>query len=423
MGLLGPGPSGSGSALAAAPVAEAGAGAPVRPVSMTLEQALARAESASGLIRLARAERNAIAAREVGAGIALPSNPVVAVSVGPRRELAASAGEVDHRGVAYALHAEQTLEIAGQRGTRRAEVARAVDVAAWREILARAEIRARVRSVYVGALLATAQVRSARSREELVQQLVDGVSTRVTSGAASNVELELARLERGRAVRDRLRAELAVSVALSELRVLIALDPGTPLDLTSPLASPEPPAALGTLLSWARSRRAELRVLEASGATVDAAVVRLRREALPNPTLFLDLQRDLPGQLYLGGGLALPLPMWRRNQGELALARAERGRLREEEDVTAREIAAEVERAYSTALGNAQMVAVVEKEVLPAAETGVDLVTQGWRAGKFDLFRVIQASREASDARRSQLETLGALWEASIAVDRATGTP
>ncbi|MEO8212728.1 MAG: TolC family protein, partial [Myxococcales bacterium] len=154
-----------------------------------------------------------------------------------------------------------------------------------------------------------------------------------------------------------------------------------------------------------------------------AAVVRLRREAVPNPTVFLDLQRDLPGQVYVGGGIALPLPVWRRNQGELALARAERSRLREEGDVTALQIAAEVERSYRAALAHAQMVAVVEKEVLPAAEAGVELVTQGWRAGKFDLFRVIQASREASDARRSQLETLGALWEANIALDRATGTP
>ena len=321
------------------------------------------------------------------------------------------------------MHAEQTLEIANQRGTRRTEVARAVEVAGWREALALAETRARVRTLYVGSQLAQAQARSARSREELVQKLVDSVRTRVDAGAASNVDLELARLERGRATRDRITAELAVDVALADLRVLIAAPPALALSLISPLATPAPPAELTALLSRARERRTELRALESSEAMLDAAVVRLRREAVPNPTVFLDLQRDLPGQLYVGGGIALPLPVWRRNQGELAVARAERSRLREEGDVTALQIAAEVERSYRAALAHAQMAAVVEKEVLPAAEAGVELVTQGWRAGKFDLFRVIQASREASDARRSQLESLGALWEASIALDRATGTP
>jgi cobalt-zinc-cadmium efflux system outer membrane protein len=156
---------------------------------------------------------------------------------------------------------------------------------------------------------------------------------------------------------------------------------------------------------------------------VDAAVIRLRREAIPNPTVFLDLQRDLPGQVYVGAGIALPLPVWRRNQGELAMARAERSRLDSETTVAEREVGAEVERAYRAAIALGEIVQTLEKEVLPAAEAGVELINQGWRAGKFDLFRVIQASREESDARRSQLESLGALWEATIAVDRATGTP
>ncbi|MBC8132050.1 MAG: TolC family protein [Deltaproteobacteria bacterium] len=410
---------------AAEPGAPVDADAPSTPgtpkgMALSLDAALARAESASGLVRMARAERTAVAARDVGARLLLPSNPLVSVGVGPRRE--DSAG-MRTEGVQYAIHAEQTLEIANQRGVRRAEVAKAVDVATWRETLARAETRARVRAVYIGAQLAAAQVRSARSREELVQKLVDGVRTRVETGAASNVDLQLARLERGRATRDRITAELAVGVALSDLRVLIALPPGTALELTSPLATPTTPLPLATLLSHAQERRAELRVIESSQGMLDAAVVRLRREAVPNPTLFLDLQRDLPGQIYVGAGIALPLPVWRRNQGELAMARAERGRLQEEGDVTTREIAAEVERAYRAALAHAQMAAVAQNEILPAAEAGVDLVTQGWRAGKFDLFRVIQASREASDARRGQLESLGAVWEATIAVDRATGTP
>ena len=53
-------------------------------------------------------------------------------------------------------------------------------------------------------------------------------------------------------------------------------------------------------------------------AHVDATTTRLRRERVPNPTLFVDVAEQQPGQLYVGGGLALPLPLWRRNQGELA---------------------------------------------------------------------------------------------------------
>jgi outer membrane protein TolC len=50
-------------------------------------------------------------------------------------------------------------------------------------------------------------------------------------------------------------------------------------------------------------------------------------------------------------------------------------------------------------------------------------MTEGWRAGKFDLFRLLQTSRDASDARRLYLETLGLLWDSAIALDRAVGAP
>ena len=49
------------------------------------------------------------------------------------------------------------------------------------------------------------------------------------------------------------------------------------------------------------------------------------------------------------------------------------------------------------------------------------LMTEGWRAGKFDLFRLLQTSRDAAEARRLYLETLGLLWDSTIALDRAVG--
>lgn len=387
---------------------------------LTLDQALARAEEASGLVRRARAEREVVAARDVGASLLLPANPVVAGSAGPRRE-DDPGGRLT--GTSYALRLEQMVEVAGQRGTRRAEVARAVDTARWRESVARAEVRARVRAAYVGAQLAEAQAQAARRRVQLVQQLVDSMQTRVETGAASSVDLQLARVEKGRAVGERLTAELAKARALAELRVLIGLAAERPVEVTAQVGQPAPAAPLDALLARARAQRAELQVLASSHDEVDATLVRLRREAIPSPTLFLDLQRDLPGQLYVGGGVALPLPVWRRNQGDLSVARATRARLDTETAIAEREIDAEVATAYHSLSANLQIVDTLEHEVLPAAETAVDLITQGWRAGKFDLFRVIQASREASDARRNQLESLGALWQAAIAVDRATGTP
>lgn len=413
-------------ALGLVPVAHAAAPpaskpAVPRPVLLTLDDAVARAERVGLPVRRAQGEAAAVAARQVGAAQWLPANPVASFAAGPRHE---RGDGTLASGTQMSGHLEQTLEVAGQRGTRRAEVAHQTDAASWRTATARAETRAQARAAYVGAQLADAGVKAARQRDELVQQLVDSVRARVESGAASEVDLDLARIERGRAVRDRVDAELALAAAFAQLRLLIALPAGAPIQLGTPLGPPPSgPDDVATLLAIAAERRPELRFLQSARRASDAAIVRLRREAVPNPTVFADVERDLPGQTFVGAGVAVPLPIWRRNQGELALARAERDRLTEEQTLAAREIAAEVERAQRGVSLHGELVKSIAGEMLPAAESAADLVTQGWRAGKFDLFRVIQASREAAEARRSYLQALGALWTAAISLDRAVGLP
>jgi cobalt-zinc-cadmium efflux system outer membrane protein len=297
-----------------------------------------------------------------------------------------------------------------------------VRVAELREAVARAETRARARAAYVGAQLAGAQVDAAKAREKLVEKLLSAVEARAAAGAASDVDLAQARLERGAARGARVDATLAAAEALSRLRPLIGLPAAQSLVLDGGLATPlPPPGDLPTLLARAEERRLELAALGAQKAEIDADLERLRREAIPSPTLFVELERDLPGQLLVAGGIGLPLPAWRRGQGEIALAQAERRRLDDERELVAREVVAEVERAFQTEQAAREMSEVFEREVLPAATQAIALMTEGWQAGKFDLFRLLQTSRDASEARRLYLETLGKLWTASIDLDRAVG--
>ena len=390
---------------------------------LTLDEALRLAEQTSPLVRRARAEREVVASRDVGASVWFPSNPVIGGGAGPRREGPPSS-VVTEKGVQYFAHAEQTVEIGGQRSARREVVSRALRTAELRVAVARAETRARVRAAYVGTQLALARVDAATQREALVAKLLDAVSARVAGGASSSVDLQLARLERGSAARARVDATLAASDALARLRLLVGLPPAQKLDLDAKAAAPALRAeALPALLGRAQAQRAELAALASGIDEIDADITRLRREAIPSPTLFADLQRDLPGQLFVGGGVAIPIPLWRRQQGELAVARADRTRVLEERTLVERDVALEVERAFQSELAQREMTQLLDREVLPAADAAVTLMTEGWRAGKFDLFRLLQTSRDASEARRLYLETLGLLWESSIALDRAVGAP
>ena len=73
----------SAQALGAAAPPQPGGAGPGRAQHVTLDEALRAAEQSSPLIRRARAEREAVAAREVGASLVMPSNPIVVGGAGP----------------------------------------------------------------------------------------------------------------------------------------------------------------------------------------------------------------------------------------------------------------------------------------------------------------------------------------------------
>lgn len=392
------------------------------PVTLSLQDALERAMAHSPLVQRVLAERGEVAARDVGAALLLPGNPLVSAGLGPRREIQRD-GSLTQRGAQFMLHAEQALPVPGQRAARRAEVARAVDVFSARERLALVETRARVTLSYVSSVLGNRLVESARRREDLADQLLAAVRVRAQEGAASDIDLRLAEVERAQIEQERIEAERLAMQALDPLRFLLGLSPQGPIVLTTQVGRPPPPELpLEDYLALARARRLEFDVLERSKDELDAQLVRYAREAIPGPVLFADVQRDLPGQLYVGGGLAMALPVFRYNQGERAITRASIGRLATETRLLHAAVANEVASAFRTADYLNRRVEGMEERLLPAVEDSVNLLREGWRAGKFDFFRVIQASREASEARRVYLGALGELWQATTELNRSAGT-
>jgi outer membrane protein, heavy metal efflux system len=388
----------------------------------SLDEALKRAEEASPIVRRARAERQVVAAKMAGAKTLLPYNPVVSTYLDARRDVSGSVPLAN--GFEWLVRLDQTLEIAGQRGTRINEVQKAIEVASLREGFARVEMRARVRTAYLTVRINEAHAEWARKREELGKRLYESARARGQAGASSDVELHLAEVESGRITHERIEAELDVQTSLNALRQLLDVPVGTPLELTTELATPPAPEKpIEALLDEARQRRADLKALAKYGTQLDATIVRLRREVVPSPSIYVEAGQQQPGQTYGGAGLALPIPIFARNQGPLAEARAEKDRAAEELALAEHEVAIEVSNLFRAAFARAQEEQLWNQKILPAAESNVELVSQGWRAGKFDLFRVIVVSREAAEAKRKQLEVLGDLWNSAIALARATGAP
>src|SRR4051794_13152316 len=208
--------------------------------ALSLDEAVARATAASPLVRLAKKEHDVVASSSVGAGIILPANPLVTFGAGGRRDRSSSTPPAN--GFEWFARAEQMVEVGGQRGTRLAEAARALDVASARLKLAEIETRTRVRAAYVAMQLAEAQARSAAEREALGARVLESARARVRAGAASDVELHLAEAEAARFTHERLDAELVIEQSADALRALVGMPAESRLELTTPLATPASPA-------------------------------------------------------------------------------------------------------------------------------------------------------------------------------------
>ncbi len=408
--------------LCAGPVAHAAADDPnqTEGLTLSLQDALTLAEQRSPLVRRALKEEAVAAAGRIGAAALLPANPAVTVTLGARRD--SSSSSPASQGFEGTGRIEQMFDIGGQRGLRIAEAEGNRALARLRVEVARAETRARVRAAYVTVLIARRHLADARDQEALGEQVFTSARIRFDAGAGTDVDRNLAEVERGRLTQERVYATLAVEDGLDRLRRSLGLPASRVLTLTSTLSLPPIIAETeAALLERARARRAELRVLDASAAQLDLTLARLRRERVPSPTLFFDAMSQQPGQLYLGGGLALPIPLWRRGQGEIAIANANRNLALEDRAIFEDQLAIEVQQSLRTARGLREAAERWDQQSAPAAQRNLELVTQGWRSGKFDLFRVVQTAREAADARRRLLELTGAVWDATINLDRVSG--
>src|SRR5690348_17031679 len=101
--------------VALVPASAAAATTTAAPERLSLDAAIERALARSPLVRLARRQRDTAASLRVGAATLLPANPAVSVGAGVRNDRSRSVPPAN--GAEWQLRVEQSVEVAGQRGT------------------------------------------------------------------------------------------------------------------------------------------------------------------------------------------------------------------------------------------------------------------------------------------------------------------
>ncbi|BDG08913.1 TolC family protein [Anaeromyxobacter paludicola] len=393
-----------------------------------LEDARAAFLSSSPELREAEEREEAARADVLQAG--LRPNPELSLSLGniPLRANTTPAGNGSGlgRNAVYGAGLSQTFELGGKRGKRvdAAEGALAESRSARSDALRLA--RFELEKAFWAAVSAAEHRKLAEEVRARHAETIRISRARFEADDIAASDLDRVVLEGARQENDLADARAAEHAAVAELLRLVGA--GAPAWVTVKGTLPAPRLAVdaAALVARAGRERPDLAEARARVESARAGVALAEAQAVPDLTAGLSYAHsqavaagDNPDTL--AATLSLPLPLFHRNQGEVAKARvALAGAERALAALSAR-AGREVQQAVARHEAAVEKVTRYEGGALERAERSLRAAEKSWREGATSLLTFLEAERTFIAVRADYLDTLYELRVARLELARATG--
>ena len=297
-----------------------------------------------------------------------------------------------------------------------AEVDRLMAQTSFRDAVFR--VATRVKGDYVTALAAQQRLESERELLALAADLLTAADARVEAGAATEPDRLRAEVVREQATIDLQAAESAAEAARRNLATAMGIESALETDLDGNLmVLPDLPTREETL---ARVLEHNTRI-EQARLTID----RARRahelaqaQTTPNLTAsFGPRYSDTDQETTFDLGLGLEVPLFDRNQGEIAATTAQRLAAGASLDSVRLELTEAVSMAWSSYETARFAVESYQTSLLPKAQRTLELNREAYRAGKTDYLRLLDAQQTYVRSRIAYVDALEALHQAAAIIE------
>ena len=346
----------------------------------------------------------------------------------PNPEIEVEVAEYDRDGAGFdsaetAVVLGQLFELGGKRRWRTRMAEAAGELAGWDYESKRLDVFTETAQRFTAVIAAQQRLELAGSAVQLAEKTSSAVGERVKAGkepplqaSKSEAELEMARMEA-------MGADSVLRVTRKRLAAMWGMEraefKGVEGDLDSVLGSIPSLDAL-------RSRLA----LNPDLARWDAEL-RLRRAALssqkaarvPDVTAAIGFQRfEEDGTDSLAFGVGVPLPLFDRNQGNIAAATHDLSKTGAERSVAELALAAELAEIHAELTTSRQRVVALRGKVVPAMEQAFGAAHEGYKQGKFGFLDMLDAQRGLFEAKGALVDALSDYHTALTDIQRITGT-
>jgi cobalt-zinc-cadmium efflux system outer membrane protein len=314
----------------------------------------------------------------------------------------------------------QPLDIAGKR-VKRIEVAQkrkdaqslAVDYDVGVLLL-------QMKQSYYRILLLKEQAKVLENMVEMSKQVEDKIAERVAAGDAAEVERMKLAAEKSKFLRalEGLRAESKVEK--KRLALMLVLEEAD-FDTEGTIEYKELPAIAAVsaevAVDWRPDVRAQTTLVEAASALVALS----RREAFPQASVeggYKWWAEGLGGPVF---GVSVSLPLFSRNQGKIAAARAETERQRFNYELTRKNAVKEIEIQKGRISFLQGRIADITQQ-LEATREITNIARIAYEEGEAGLIEMLDAVRAERELAMERNNTSYEYWAAVFELERATNT-
>jgi cobalt-zinc-cadmium efflux system outer membrane protein len=323
------------------------------------------------------------------------------------------------------LLVDQPLELGGIRG-RRIELAQTeVSLTGIEYATLERQVRRRVRDAYFGAVLARGVTAFQVRMLEIAKRLQEVANARFEAGDVPQLETVQADLIVARAETDLMVSRQQEKTSLGQLNILLNETVSKDWELATSMDAMISSSSMEELILRAQQSNPELQHLMQEQKVEEARRSLLRAQRTPKVTLQAGSDFNAPPDFQVGprGQVAVELPLFSRNQGELAQSQATSRFLESQVQANRRAVAGRLQAAYLDLVARKEQVELYHDKLLPAGRKLTDMAEESYRAGKSGILNVLDAQRSAQQLEREYLDSLFAMQSKFSDLEETIGAP
>jgi outer membrane protein, heavy metal efflux system len=382
---------------------------------MTLEEAQKLASETNPTLRQAEAEVRAAKARQQQGG--LYPNPTVAYTGDEIRGGSVGGGK-------QGFFVQQTFVTGGKLGLSRDVMGKDARLAEIEAEEQKTRVLSAVKMAFLRVLAAQELLDARRDIAGIAQDTAETQRQLMNTGQADETEVLLAEVE---AQRMRMAARMQENTLREEWRALVAVigRPEMPLATVSgDLEIGWPDIKEDEVIETIANESPASRIADAAARRAESVLKRARKESVPDIQLRagLEYNHETLGSVPFAKGwegiaeASVQIPLFNRNQGNVAAARADIDRAeleRKRIELTLRERGATVADQYA----NARLMAVEYRdELLPRAKKAYTLMVEKYGRMLASYPRVLDAQRKLYEMQIEYIAALENVWTNGMAL-------